>query len=363
MKKIGIICEYNPFHNGHLYHLKEIKRLYPDSLIVLILGSYFLQRGETSLISKWNKTKIALDYGIDLVLELPTLYGTNSADYFAYYAVKALSIAQVDVIVFGSETADISKLKEITNNQESSDFDDALKSELKKGTNYPTSLAKTLGVTLKSNDLLAVSYLKAISKLHPSIEAIAIRRTNDFNDTSSDEDIISASNIRKKLQNGQSIQKHVPSYNSNYINEVDEEKLFQLLKYRIVTDDHLERYLGVDEGIENKLKKEIFKADSLEDFIDKIKSKRYTTARIRRLLIHILLGIEKTDMDEGKNSYRILGFSSKGKKYLKFLKTANLSTKLDDRSEQIEKKAAFVYYELTKDESIKLESQNKPLIK
>ncbi len=143
MKKIGIICEYNPFHNGHIYHIKKIKEMYPNSMIILVLGSYFLERGDVSIISKWNKTKLALEYGVNLVIELPTLYGTNSGDYFAYYAIKALNFAEVDAIVFGSETADLELLKKVAKAQETDEFNEKVKNNLKRGSNYPTSLSKS----------------------------------------------------------------------------------------------------------------------------------------------------------------------------------------------------------------------------
>lgn len=363
MKKIGIICEYNPFHNGHLYHIQKIKEMYPNSMIILVLGSYFLERGDVSIISKWNKTRIALDYGINLVIELPTLYGTNSGDYFAYYAVKALNLAKVDAIVFGSETADLEQLKRIAKTQEDEEFNEKVKDNLKKGSNYPTSLSKSLDITLQSNDILGVSYIKAINELNPAIEPVVIKRTNEYNDTSLDEEIVSASNVREKMRLGKNIEKYIPDYPFTYINKIDVDKMFELIRYRIITEGHLERYLGVDEGLENKLKKEIYTSTSLDELIEKIKSKRYTTSRLKRMLIHILLGIEKDAMKEPKEVYKILGFDSMGREYLKRLDTPALQYKLEGIAEEIEKRATLIYYELTHDESIKLEFLNKPIIK
>lgn len=363
MKKVGIICEYNPFHNGHIYHIEKIKEKFPDSIIILVLGSYFLERGEISLISKWNKTRIALEYGVNLVLELPTLYGTNSGDYFAYYAVKALNLAQVDCIVFGSESDNVELLKRIALTQEDKDFNQKIKSSLDNGINYPTSLSRALGVTLKSNDNLGVSYIKAINRINKNIEALTIKRTNDYNDIYKDDKIISASNIRNRLLEKKQISKYIPAYEPSFINNVDFEKLFELLKYRIMTEGHLENYLGVDEGLENKLKKEIMNSSSLEELLYRIKSKRYTITRLRRMLIHILLGIEKTDMSYPKEKFRILGFDSLGREHLKNIKSDYLVNLLDDKSSEVEKRAAFVYRLVTKDKSIDYEYLNKPIIK
>jgi len=363
MKKIGIICEYNQFHNGHLYNIEKIKEMYPDSMIVLVLGSYFLQRGDVSLISKWNKTKIALNYGVNLVIELPTLYGTNSSDYFAHYAIKALSLAEVDAIIFGSETADVELLRHIAKSQQSDEFQTQVKERLRDGSNYPTSLSKSLNVTLKSNDLLGVSYIKSIDEIDNKIIPIPIKRTNEYNDTSLEDEIVSASNIRERLATGKEIEKYIPPYPKSYIVDIDASKMFELVRYRILTESHLERFLGVDEGLENKLKKEILRSTSLGELIENVKSKRYTTSRLKRMLVHILLGIEKEDMSEPKETYKILGFDFIGKKYLKELKSNKLQFKLSDKSEEIEKRAALLYYDLTNDESIKFEFLNKPIIK
>ena len=231
------------------------------------------------------------------------------------------------------------------------------------GINYPTSLSRALGVTLKSNDNLGVSYIKAINRINKNIEALTIKRTNDYNDIYKDDKIISASNIRNRLLEKKQISKYIPAYEPSFINNVDFEKLFELLKYRIMTEGHLENYLGVDEGLENKLKKEIMNSSSLEELLYRIKSKRYTITRLRRMLIHILLGIEKTDMSYPKEKFRILGFDSLGREHLKNIKSDYLVNLLDDKSSEVEKRAAFVYRLVTKDKSIDYEYLNKPIIK
>ena len=362
MEKIGIICEYNPFHNGHLYHIKKIKSLYPDSLIVLVMSTYFTQRGDVSLISKYNKTRIALSYGVDLVIEMPTLYSTNSADYFAKSAIEALNYANVDRIIFGSESDDINLLEKIVDAQNSG-IDSKIKEELKKGENYPTALSKALGTTLQSNDILGISYIKSIQKINPFIKYETIKRTNSFNDIDSDEEIVSAQNIREKLKNDLPISKYIPSYDENYINNVDLSKLFYLLRYKILTDAHLNAYLGVDEGLENKLKKEVHRAYDFETLLERVKSKRYTTSRLKRMFIHILLGIEKKDMLIPNETYRILGFSSKCRLYLKELNSKHLVYKSTGRIREIEIISSLIYYELTHDESYKEEFLNRPIKK
>lgn len=363
MKAVGIICEYNPFHNGHLYHIEKVKEMYPDAVIVLVLGGYFLERGEVSVMSKWNKTGLALKYGVDLVVELPVLYGTNAGDYFAYYALKILNECKIDVLVFGSECDDVDLLTNVAQLQSDVQFNEKVKEELKKGTNYPSSLAGVLEVKLESNDLLGVSYIKAIQAINPNIEARTIKRTNKFNDIESDEFIVSAQNIRKKLLDGTPIDGYVPNYDLSLVNEVDMDKMFEYLRFRIITEKNLEKYLGVDEGLENKLKSSINDVDSYEKLLDAIKSKRYTTSRLRRMLIHVLLGIEKSDMEAEYEQYRILGFNSKGKAYLKTIDSEKLVFKCEHRAHEVEMVASSIYRELTSDVSTDWEILNKPIIK
>ena len=158
MEIIGLIAEYNPLHNGHLYHINKIKEKYPNSLLVLVLNGYFLQRGEVSIISKYDKTLLALEYGVDIVISLPTLYGVQSADTFADTSIKLLNYLKVNRIIFGSETNDIDKLTLIANKSLELDESEDLKETLKSGMNYPTALSKVINesFTYNSNDLLGI---------------------------------------------------------------------------------------------------------------------------------------------------------------------------------------------------------------
>ena len=203
MEIIGLIAEYNPLHNGHLYHINKIKEKYPNSLLVLVLNGYFLQRGEVSIISKYDKTLLALEYGVDIVISLPTLYGVQSADTFANTSIKLLNYLKVNKIIFGSETNDIDKLTLIANKSLELDESNDLKETLKSGMNYPTALSKVINesFTYNSNDLLGICYINSIIKNNYNIKAETIQRTNNYLDTASCEDIVSASNIRQKIKN------------------------------------------------------------------------------------------------------------------------------------------------------------------
>ena len=169
MNVIGIICEYNPFHNGHLFHIKTIKELFPDSIIVLVMSGNFTQRGDASIINKWDKTEIALKNNIDLVIELPFKYTNQSADLFAYASVNILNHLKVDHIVFGSESNNIDMLKKIADIQLSDEYNDKVKQLSKEGYNYATCLSKALSDygfnDIKNpNDILGISYIRELKK-------------------------------------------------------------------------------------------------------------------------------------------------------------------------------------------------------
>ena len=320
MKKIGIICEYNPFHNGHIYHIKRIKEMYPDSIIILVMSTSFTMRGEISILNKWDKTSIALTYGVDLVIELPTFYSTNSADTFASGTIKILNYLNCDYLVFGSESNDINLLKELVKIQlNNKKYDLLVKDYMNKGNNYPTSMSKALsdlgGTTINlPNDLLGLSYIKEIIKQNSKIEPITIQRTNDYH-------LEGASSIRKLIIDNKDIKDLVPKETYDKIIKTNIlDNYFKLLKYKILSNmSNLNTYLDVDEGLDNLIKKYIIKTNSYSELVEKIKTKRYTYNRLNRMFIHILLNIKKEDVEIRKeiNYIRVLGFSKQGKKYLK----------------------------------------------
>lgn len=370
MERIGIICEYNPFHNGHILHLQEIKKMYPHSIIILVLNGYFLERGEISILTKEEKTKIALDYGVDLVLELPVFFGTQSADIFAEKAITILNYFQVEKIVFGSELNDISLLSKIVDQTMDETYQEKVRLFLKTGVNYPTALAKSINTETNfnhPNDLLAISYIKAIYKNHFSITPISIKRTNSYHDLESNDEIISASNIRNKLHMHEDISKYLPIESKNAIHNPKQELLFYLIKSKILTTPHLEQFLDVDEGIENRLQETVKTCTSLDELICKIKTKRYTYNKINRMLIHILLGILKEDNKKAKLNYiKILGFSKKGQNYLKSIKDKlEISTVIDKNSiiYKTEIKASLIYDMINNTTTYFFEKKNLPIKK
>ncbi len=324
MEAVGIICEYNPLHNGHIHHIEETKKLFPGKAIILVLNGYFLERGEVSILSKENKTKLALIYGVDLVVELPFIFGSQSADIFADAAVKILGILGCSYLVFGSESNNIEALEKVAETQESEEYNQKVQELLTTGINYPTALAKALNIDVNvfnPNDLLGISYIKAIKKNKLKIKPVTIKRTSDYHSLQEEANIISASNIRNKLKNHEDISNYVPRKVLKCIENISLEDLFPYIKYKILTDLDLSRYLTVDEGIENRLKEKIMEANTIEDLIKSVKTKRYTYNKISRMLVHILIGLPKEINKLASLEYiKILGFNKKGRAYLHDLK-------------------------------------------
>ena len=356
MNIIGIIAEYNPFHNGHLYHIEKIKEKYPNSLIVLVLNGYFTQRGTISVLSKEDKTKISLNNNIDIVLELPFIYGTQSSDIFAYNSIKLLNELKVERIIFGSESNNIDLLNKIVDIQlNDPTYEDKVKEHMNEGNNYPTAMRKALNIEEdinNPNDLLGISYIKAIKQINPNIIAETIKRTNDYHDIESTDNIISATNIRTKLNNEEDITNYLPTYTIEYLNNITNDSLFNLLKFKILTDQDLSIYLDVDEGIEYRILKYINISHNFDELITNIKTKRYTYNKINRMLLHILIGLTKQDNKNTKLDYlKILGFTLNGQVYLNKIKkdiTLPTTPPKDSIVFKYELKAAYLYEQATK---------------
>ena len=329
MKSIGIIAEYNPFHNGHLYHLKQIKEKYKDYTIILVMTGNFTERGDVAIIDKWKRKDIALNYGIDLVIELPFPFATQSADFFAYGAITLLEKLQVEKVIFGSESNNVKDLELIAKTELENDlFDNLVSLYSKMGYNYPTALSKSLEdlTSIKidtPNDLLGISYIKTILKHNYNIKYETIKRINNYHEKDSIDDIVSATTIRNNIKNNIDIKNQVPELTYNNLNNLHYiDDYYNLLKYKIITDKDLSIYQTVDEGIDKLLKKEIVNSSNYEELINKVKSKRYTYNKITRMLLHILCNFTKEKASNFREiTYiRILGFNSKGKAYLNKIK-------------------------------------------
>lgn len=347
MKITGLIVEYNPFHNGHLYHINKAKELTNPDVLVAITSGNFNQRGDISIINKFDKTKAALENGIDLVVELPYIYTTQNAYVFGSKAVDILNKLNTNYLVFGSETNNLEELKKYA--QLEVDVT-RLKQLMHDGNSYPKSYG-LLSSSLYPNDMLAVTYLKALA--NTNIEPISIQRTNDY--LSQDLNIISsATAIRKAVKDNLDISKTTPiKINDPIFNE----DLYPYIRNILFThsSEQLSKIFLVSEGIENLLKDNAIKYDNYEDFINNTVSRRYTKSRIQRILLQIANNITKNEVSAlpDNNYIRVLGFNNKGQELLKSLKEdANIVTQFKNIPEaykDIEWRTSLTYSSLLKD--------------
>lgn len=378
MDIVGIICEYNPFHNGHIYHLKKIKEMFPNSLIILVMSGNFTERGIPSILDKWDKTEISLKYGIDLVIELPFCFATQSADIFAHGSIAILKELKANYLVFGSETNQVDKLIDMAKySLTDTNYQLKIKEYLDKGYNYPTALNKAFDNKFMSinnpNDLLGLSYIKEIIKQKSNIIPVTIKRTNSYHSKEL-EDISSATSIRNALINNKDISLQVPEIVIEKLRESKtyQEDYFQLLKYKILSEKDLTIYQTVDEGIDKRIKDNIIESNNWNDLVKKIKTKRYTYNRINRMLVHILCNFTKEKAKSFKEIeyIRVLGFSNEGRKYLnkikKDLSVPLISTFSKGNSNMLKYEQDITnIYSLPHNriDIIKKEYQHKPIIK
>ncbi len=350
---LAIISEYNPFHNGHKLHVEKSKELTGADYVIAITSGNFMQRGEPAIIDKFLRTEMALKNGIDLVIELPTVFATSTAEVFATGAMKIVKeLRIVNYVSFGSECGDIQKLDTLAElfNEEPSEFVDLLQNELEAGISYPKALEnatrlyfndKTMGAILSSpNNTLGIEYLKAIKKL--TLKTIPITVKREYSQVENDLDKIktgltSATNIRKLILSNRRYDFTLPYESFEILEEakannllVNGLKAFEdilIYKIRELSTEVIKTYPDVIEGLENKIKEAALISINYEELISNIKSKRYTEARIKRILTHILLDITQEDVDialKTRPYIRVLGFNEKGRAILSALKKTTI---------------------------------------
>lgn len=328
MKSVGIICEYNPFHYGHLYHLNETKKMFPDRCMILVMPGNFVQRGTPAIIDKWQRTKIALAYGIDLVIELPFPFATQSADYFAKGAIEILHALQVEHIVFGSESNEVATLTRCAKWQlEHPEYQITVKNYQKAGYNYPTAMAKALqkeAITLteQPNDILGMSYIREIIKQQANITPHTIQRTSNYHDIEITGQISSATSLRNAFKEGKDITPYIPEKARSKGKVHWMEDYFPFLRYQGIQVKDLSIYQTVEEGMDKKVRNVLTTVSNYEEAIQKLHTKHYTLAKARRMLLHILCQFTKEEANQFSHvTYlHILGFSTKGQKYLHMIK-------------------------------------------
>lgn len=348
---LGIVSEYNPFHNGHLHHLQKSKELTKTDFSVVVMSGNFVQRGDTSLVNKWVKTEMALEAGVDLVIELPTVYAISSAENFADGAVKILnSLGVVDFISFGSEIGEIAPLNDVANilYQEPKEFSSLITAQLKSGLSYPRAreiaLSQFFGnskryseILNNPNNILGIEYLKSLKKHRSHITPLTIKRDySDYNSKQVKKGIASATAIRTMVQNKKNVHYVVPYETYELLDkEINDGKIISSLScfekeiiytLRRMTLSEIANLPDVSEGLENKIKMAANTCNKLDDLIKNIKSKRYTQSRIQRILLYALLNISSKDISSSirVNPYiRVLGFNKHGKRIISAIAAAN----------------------------------------
>jgi len=378
MKILGIITEYNPFHNGHLYHLFKAKEITRADYVVAVMSGNFLQRGEPAIINKWARTKMALNAGVDLIIELPFVFSTQDANGFAFGAVKLLdSLKIIDYLCFGCETDNLDTLYSISNflHVEPQKYKELIVYNSKKGYEFPKARSQALceynrvfGIdglekisTLElskllkyPNNILALEYIKHLLNLKSKIKPIAIKRIGaSYHQKNIKGKISSATSIRNEILNNLSppktdlfmlndkIKSTIPPSGFSVLESelregrgpitLDSYQQYILATLRRMSLENISRIQGVTEGLENRIKKASLKSYSVEHLINSIKTRRYTRTKIQRIILHIIMNLSKEDIaifnKYGPLYARILGFSKKGKTLLRAIKK-NSSTPL-----------------------------------
>jgi len=363
MKLLGITAEYNPFHSGHKYHIeKSVSDLNPDAVVVVMSGN-FTQRGSVACFDKWTRAKCALLNGADLVIELPVTFATASAERFAYGSIYLLDKMNVKHISFGTEN-NLQELNKIASDLMSENF------EINLPPSVPFHIARQSAlkegkIIAKPNNILAIEYLKALNKLNSNILPHGIMRFGaGYHDTNIINDIASATKVRELMGENCDYSSVVPDNlldiykNASFICE---DSFYSQLIYSIISKSpsKLNKYAHIREGIENRIYKCAFESKSYDDLVKNIKSKRYTYTAISRMLISILLGIKKEDLNENPLYLRVLGLNNKGAKALGYIESvcdlpivtktsAAYNTLSPDaiKSLELDIKASDIYYSL-----------------
>lgn len=327
-------AEYNPFHNGHAYHISQIKKLGADGIIAVMSGS-FVQRGEPAVMSKFERARCAVRNGVDLVFELPVSFSVGSAERFAAGCVRiAEATGVVSKFCFGSESANVPTFEKTVETLETPEFSIILKEELSEGKTFAAARAnalKELGTFApeKPNDILAVEYIKELKRLKSKIEPIAIKRVGDYHGGSTG--FASASEIRRKIDGGILPKEDLPKETSETLEKLllqgkapaKIENLERMIIgfFRNAEATELKEYYAVTEGAENRIIAAAKTATSIEDFYEKVKTKRYTMATVRRMIIAPFLGIKK---EEPTIPFlRVLAFNSRGAEIMKNVKKSS----------------------------------------
>lgn len=386
MLKIGIVAEYNPFHNGHLYQIRKIREIFgKDVFIAVVVSGDFVQRGEISFLDKWEKTQVNLECGVNLVAELPLYYSIQNAEIFSKMATRILDYLGMDIQVFGAEEKNIEVLQKVLDLQKSQDYKDKLMGYMKKGNSYSTSQRLALkeyeldGI-VKSNNILALEYMREIEKSNLGIKPFIVKREiSEYNEEKVEKErkeFASASFLRNELEKIleefcgdknlkskklileklEKIQKFVSKKSFEIILENLEfkiknginfqklkEEIFKIVKYKILTEkkEKIMEIYDINCEIYARIYRGAVISKNYREFLENTKSRNLSNRRVERIILNILLNIKAGMMDFEINYVRILGFDKKGQKYLKKIRENNNFEDIE-RKNGFEKKNIFV---------------------
>ena len=386
MLKIGIVAEYNPFHNGHLYQIRKIREIFgKDVFIAVVVSGDFVQRGEISFLDKWEKTQVNLECGVNLVAELPLYYSIQNAEIFSKMATRILDYLGMDIQVFGAEEENIEVLQKVLDLQKRQDYKDKLMGYMKKGNSYSTSQRLALkeyeldGI-VKSNNILALEYMREIEKSNLGIKPFIVKREiSEYNEEKVEkerEEFASASFLRNELEKIleefcgdknlkskklileklKKIQKFVPEKSFEIILENLEfkiknginfqklkEEIFKIVKYKILTEkkEKIMEIYDINCEIYARIYRGAVISKNYREFLENTKSRNLSNRRVERIILNILLNIKAEMMDFEINYVRILGFDKKGQEYLKKIRENNNFEDIEGKN-GFEKKNIFV---------------------
>ncbi|WP_182199057.1 nucleotidyltransferase [Paraliobacillus salinarum] len=381
MHACGLVVEYNPFHHGHQYHLQMAKKQTNADCMIAVMSGNFLQRGEPAITDKFSRTKMAIDQGVDIVVELPYSSTVQHSDLFSQGAVEILNEMLVSSICFGSENGDITAFKRVFDQYKDNQnlFNKTLKHELSLGKSFPNANNKAfakIGLDeidkldlMQANNILGFGYIKAIEKINPSIQPFTIqRKQSNYHDEHITTPLASATSIRNALFSSEEMSetmKETISQNSlNHLIHYKQkagtwhtwDEYFSLLQYRVLTmsKEELKNIQGVDEGIENRIIRTAKEATTFSEWMQELKTKRYTQTRLQRIFTHILTHTTKQSIKKMQQMpvpyIRLLGLSEQGKLYLNSTKkdrTVPLLTQFKNQTSLMmstEERATDAYY-------------------
>ena len=360
MKILGVILELNPPHNAHKYFIEKAKIQVQPDLTIAIISCNFAQRGEISIISKYEKTKAALNLGADLVIELPVFATLNSAELFGYYAVKILNDFKITDLAFGVELDDLNLLKKTNEILESPSYNEKLKANLNHGYSYKKAallafekstdnpiLTKNFN---KPNNTLALKYLSAIDKINPKLQVNLIKRIGENEYSKNIGEYPSGSTIRNLISKGKDVSKFIPAkYNFINYNQAYDNLFYLFKSFVLLEESPFKNTKHIKEGIENRIYKILKETFNYKGFISKMKTKRYSENYLQRLLLSVLLELENQD----DYYLRVLGFNKKVEKHLSNIDKPIITSpkNINNKLLNIELKASKLYALITNNDN------------